>query len=124
MTLRAATVSRGLLVALLTVGLALSLRPLAPGAGPENWFAGADKVFHALFFAALWCLGVRSRLGLGGWLAAALLLFGAAMELAQGAFTASRSASIADLAADAAGLLLGFVLTRWALFGQPKEDGR
>ena len=124
MTLRAATVSRGLLVALLTIGLSLSLRPLAPGAGPENWFAGADKLFHAAFFSALWCLGVRSRLAEGWRLAAALLLFGAGMELAQAALSVSRSASIADLAADAIGLLLGFALTRWSLLGQPEEDGR
>lgn len=124
MSLRTAAVSRGLLAALLLVGLALSLRPLAPGAGPENWFLGADKLFHAAFFAALWCLGVRARLAKAGWLAAALLLFGAGMELAQGAFSVSRSASIADLAADAVGLLMGVALTRWTLLGQPEENGR
>lgn len=123
MTLRAATLSRVLLAVLLGGGLALALRPLASGAGPENWFVGADKLFHIAFFTALWCLGVRSRLAKAWQLAVALLLFGAAMELAQGAFSQSRSASIADLAADAVGLLLGFALTRWALLGQPEEDG-
>jgi VanZ family protein len=124
LSLRAATLSRGLLAAVALLGLALSLRPLAPGAGPENWFAGADKLFHLVFFTLLWCLAQRARLG-GGWrLGLGLLLFGAMMELAQGALTVSRSASWADLLADGVGLLLGAALTRWTLVGQPKEDGR
>lgn len=89
--------------------LALALMPMsgAPGA------PGADKIVHAVAFA-----------GLGGWFGAlstdhrqltavglALLVFGAAIELLQG-MVGWRDASLADLAADVAGLVLGFALLR------------
>lgn len=119
-----ATVSRCLLAALMAAGFLLALRPLAPGAGPENWFAGADKLFHLGFCTVLWCLAVRSRISSTGRLGLGLLLFGIAIELAQGMFSASRSASVADVLADGAGLLLGAAITRPNLRGQPEEDRR
>lgn len=118
------TASRWLLAVVVVIGAIMALRPLAVGVGPENWFPGADKLFHLGFCALLWCLAVRARITSAGWLGLGLLLFGIGLELAQGAFTASRSASVADVLADGAGLLLGAAITRLGLHGQPKEDRR
>lgn len=124
MNLGCVAVGRGLLAALLVAGLAMSLRPLAPGAGPENWFAGADKLLHVGYFVLLWWLGVYARLVSPWMLGLGLLLFGVGIEAAQGAFTATRSASFTDVLADAAGLLLGAALTRAVSARQPQEDCR
>jgi VanZ family protein len=115
--------SRCLLVAVIIVGVAMMLRPLPPGSWTEDWFDGADKLFHLAFFALLWFLGLKARLASGKALAVGLLLLGAGIELAQAGFTTTRSASWADMLADAAGLLLGAALARWALRGQPEEHG-
>lgn len=118
---------RALAAALLLAGLAWSLRPLAPNEGPENWFPHADKLHHLWFFAVLWWLGLRTRL-LPGWaLGLVLFFYGVGIELAQG-LTVTRSASVDDVVADMAGVLLGVALTwrltrRPASSGQPKEHG-
>lgn len=105
-------------------GLASALRPLTVGQGPENWFQGADKLHHLWFFTLLWILADRARLGSAWRLAFGLLLFGVGVELAQGAFTATRGTSFADLLADAAGLGIGALLTRAFSDRKPQEDGR
>lgn len=120
---------RWLLALTLLAGLALSLRPLDAGKGPENWFPHADKLGHLGYFALLWRLAVCAGLPRGWRLGLGLLLFGAGIELAQGLFSASRSASLADILADAAGLLLGWALTRRIARSpsssrQPQEHGR
>lgn len=108
----------------MVAGLASALRPLTAGQGPENWFPSADKLHHLWFFALLWCLADRARLGTAWRRAIGLLLFGVAMELAQGAFTATRGMSFADVLADAAGLAIGALLMRRFSGRQPQEDGR
>lgn len=99
----------------------MALRPLLPGAGPENWFPGADKLCHMTFFALLWNLGVRARLAPAWLLALGLLLFGVGIEVAQSVFTTTRSASFTDVLADAAGLLLGAALLRAISVRQPEK---
>lgn len=112
---------RGLLAAALLLGLALSLRPLAPGQGPENWFPGADKLHHLWFFAALWCLASLGRISPVALRAAGLLSFGVGLEVAQGLFTQTRGMSMADVLADVAGLVVGAMLMRWTSRRQPQE---
>lgn len=124
MSLPRATAWRWLLALLLVFGLAMALRALAPGAGPENWFAGADKLLHLSYFALLWCVAVRAQVSRAGSRVLGLLGFGIGIELAQGWLTATRSASLADVLADGAGLLLGAVLTCVASNRQPEKDRR
>ena len=116
--------NRCLLAVLLVVGLLMALRPLAPGAGPENWHAGADKLLHVSYFVLLWSLGTRARLTPAWLLGLGLLLFGVGIEAAQSAFTETRSASFDDVLADAAGLVLGAAITIASSARQPKKDGR
>lgn len=129
MNLPGTTRWRWLLAVLLLAGLAFALRPLAPHEGPENWFANADKLHHLWFFALLWWLALRAGLPRGWPLGLALLVYGAGMELAQGLLTTSRSASLIDVLADGAGVLLGAALSRWksqrgGSSGQPQEHRR
>lgn len=118
---------RWLVAVLLLAGLAWSLRPLAPNEGPENWFPNADKLHHLWFFAVLWWLGLRTGLLRGWTLGLVLFFYGVGIELAQG-LTVTRSASVDDVVADMAGVLLGVALTRRlmrrpASSGQPEEHG-
>lgn len=129
MTLRGVTRWRWVLAVLLLAGLALALRPLAPHEGPENWFPNADKLHHLWFFALLWWLALRAGLPRGWRLGLALLVYGAGVEVAQGLFTTSRSASFIDVFADGAGVLLGAVLSHLksqhaGSSGQPQEHRR
>jgi VanZ family protein len=98
-------------VALLAVGIAWALRPLGADEGPENWFPGADKAHHVWFFALLLWIGHRWAAWRPAWaLALGLLAYGLAMEFAQG-LTPSRSASLADVAADGLGIAIGWWIT-------------
>ena len=119
---------RALFVASMVAALAFALRPLAPGQGPENWFAHSDKLFHVLFFAALWWLGRRAGITPPFALALALLGFGAGIEWAQAVLTNTRQASVLDLLADAAGIAAGWTVAvgaaRLASRRQPQEHGR
>lgn len=80
---------------------------------PDPWFPGADKLHHAVAYAVLFLLGrqagyrSRWRLPLG------LLALGVAIELAQGAFTATRSAEWLDGLADAVGIAVGWMMAFW-----------
>ena len=119
---------RALLAASMAAALAFALRPLAPGQGPENWFAHSDKLLHVLFFAALWWLGRRAGITPPFALALGLLAFGAGIESAQAALTHTRQASVLDLLADAAGIAVGWTVAvgaaRLASRRQPQEHGR
>lgn len=79
---------------------------LAPGDGSTTWFEHADKLMHAVAFAAYAVLadwaGVRPR-----WVwATALLAYGVAIEWAQGSVP-GREPSWGDVLADAVGIALG-----------------
>ena len=89
---------------LVGVVIYLSLMPHPPQ--PLD-VSGADKVEHAMAYAglALWFFQIvrkSSRLGAG----VALVLLGVAIEIAQ-AFTPTRSFELADMGADAVGVVLG-----------------
>jgi hypothetical protein len=93
--------------------VAASLAPAGEPLGPEHF----DKLLHAVAYASVafafggFCGRTRYlRTGFG------LLLLGAALEVAQLALTADRSADWLDLAANAAGILTGLSLA--ALFPQ------
>lgn len=100
---------RGLFVAALVVVLILALRPVA---AEPDWFDNADKVRHIAAFVVLTLLGGRAGLRPFWLLAAGLVLFGVAIEIAQG-FTPTREPSVADVAGDAVGILIGGVLQRF-----------
>jgi VanZ family protein len=86
---------------------------LQPGPDLPGSLLGSDKVEHAVAFLALAVLCRLSWPRLSAWLVAPLLLtYGFGIEVAQASLTTGRTASLADLAADAAGLLAGLILVR------------
>ena len=84
--------------------LGIVLGSLMPGAlvGPVGGF---DKLGHfgAYLLLTLWLAGIVER-RCYFWAGLAALLLGAGLELAQGAFTTSREADWADVAANATGV--------------------
>lgn len=105
-------------LALLGIGAAL-----LPGVGTGG-FPNADKFMHAgaLFgFAVL--LDLATPRSFWRWKVPVLLGYGAFIELLQ-AFTTWRSASLADFAADASGILLYWLVGHKALQRQtPHQHG-
>ena len=105
---------RGAWIALWGFGWALcvllSLGPPVPGAAPL--FPHADKLNHALAYAALawWAMGCFTSTAGRRRALLALLVLGAAMEWAQGAFTVDRQRDGLDLVANAVGVGLGTAL--------------
>jgi len=101
-------------------GVALAtVLALGPGLGPAlPPVEGQDKVQHAAAFVALafaaalaYPAPAGAQRGRDARIAAALLGYGVAIELAQGLIP-SRTASAADVVADGAGVLLGLLLAR------------
>jgi VanZ family protein len=88
-------------------GIAVSLMPAPPL--PDPWFPAADKVQHAVAYAVLFLLGRHAGYGQRT-LMLGLLALGAAIEVAQGALTATRSAEWLDLVADALGVGFGHLI--------------
>ncbi len=90
--------------------LVLSLGPPVPGAAPL--FPHADKLNHAVAYAALawWAMGCFASTTGRRRALLALLVLGAAMEWAQGAFTVDRQRDGLDLVANAVGVGLGTAL--------------
>jgi len=86
----------------------LSLMPVPDGLMVFSW---QDKVEHVLSFLCLGLLGLAARLGRSQLTLLGLLLYGGAIELAQG-MTAYRTADPADFLADAVGLLLALMSFR------------
>ena len=83
----------------------------------DTWFVDVDKWMHGIAFAALavWFAGQYRagfywRIGLG------LLLFGALIEVCQG-WISYRSAEWFDIAADAAGIIIGLTFATAGLGG-------
>ena len=91
----------------LVVVLTLSLMPPRVPMPTTGW----DKANHALAFAVLAVLGLRSYPGRVYGLLLGLLAYGGAIELLQ-ALTPYRTADFRDLLADGVGLLLGWQLAR------------
>ncbi len=101
--------SRGVFAVVVLVSHAVLFAPAddVPASPP-----GVDKLVHLLLFAALavsgrWA-GVRTRA-----LAGLLLVYAAVSEVVQGVSALERSASVADWAADAVGVLAGLLVWAW-----------
>ena len=99
-----------LFVALLLLGIVAALLPSSGGGFPY-----ADKIMHTgalVGFAVL--LDLATPRSFWRWKVPVLLGYGALIEVVQ-SLTTWRSASLADLAADAGGILLYWVVWRLAL---------
>lgn len=87
---------------------------LQPAPDMVKLFSWQDKIEHAILFALLMGLGAsawpRHLLAL----TAVLLVYGAAMEVAQ-SFTTYRFGDIWDWIADALGVAVAFAVARWRL---------
>lgn len=118
---------RALLIVLMVSALLFAVRPLTSRYEPETLFPGSDKLVHVGFFALLWFVGRGAGFAAGWRLAMALFGYGTGIEVAQALAPTMRSASLQDVAADSAGILLAWVLGQ-ALArrtaGQPQEDRR
>lgn len=89
---------------------------LTPGPSAPPRLLGLDKIEHFAAFAVLAILARWAWPDVRAWgIAIALLLYGAVIEVAQASPLLMRSGSVADLAADFAGILGGFgALALWA----------
>jgi VanZ family protein len=92
-------------------GIVLSLWP-GPRL-PDPWFPAADKLQHAVAYAALFMLGRQAGYRSTRALIIGLLALGAVIEVAQG-FTATRTAEWLDLVADGGGIGTGWLAATWA----------
>ena len=102
--------SRGVLAVTVLVSLAVLF---APGSDVPSAPPGVDKLVHLLLFLALalagrWA-GIRARP-----LTVLLVVYAAVSEVVQGVSALERSASVADWAADTAGVLTGLLTWAWA----------
>lgn len=121
---------RILVFAVMVVAVLVAIRPLRHRFEPETLFPESDKVFHTAYFFGLWFLARRAGFGAGWRLAVALVIYGVGIEVAQALTPTMRSASLADVVADSAGIALawfvGARLERGSTVGpgQPGEDRR
>jgi VanZ family protein len=100
-----------------------AIRPLTSNLNPEKLFLHSDWIAHALYFGVLWLLSRRAGFAAGWPLALCLLGYGVSIEVAQHLAPTGRSASLGDVAADAAGIALAWSFTRRS-FGQPEKHRR
>ena len=89
------------LVAAITFFLLLEVKPT-----PQTW--PKDKLEHALIFALLTYLGVKSYPKSALYIFLGLAIYGGLMELAQSLLTQTRTGSIGDWLADLAGIVFAF----------------
>jgi len=120
-----ATFKRCVLACYLSVLMFMSLNPwVRPESGGDIWW---DKIDHAVAYAGLAILVFSCskrakvwhvRSAVAAWPSAMMISFliGAALEIAQSVLTVNRSGSLADVAANAMGVLLGFVVFMFARF--------
>jgi VanZ family protein len=102
---RAATVAFAAVVVLSLIVL------FAPRAPSEQEIPNLDKVVHAGLFLLL-AATTRWRFGTATLGLIAVILYGGISELIQWRALANRDGDVRDFAADAAGALLGWLLTR------------
>lgn len=99
-----------LFVSMALLGIVAALMP-----GSGGGFPYADKLMHAgALFSFTVLLDLATLRSFWHWKVPVLLGYGAFIEVLQ-AFTTWRSASVADFAADAVGILLYWLLWRLAL---------
>jgi hypothetical protein len=94
------------------VAVLISLAVLfAPPSDVPSGPAGVDKVVHFSLFAVLALTGRWAGV-VRGVLAGLLVLYAAGSELLQGTDLVNRDASVGDLVADSAGIVVGLLLWR------------
>jgi hypothetical protein len=94
------------------VAVLISLAVLfAPPSDVPSSPPGVDKVVHFSLFAVLALTGRWAGVGRGV-LAGLLVLYAAGSELLQGTDLVNRDASVGDLVADSAGVVVGLLLWR------------
>jgi len=111
--------------AALTLATWIALRPITA----DEWFSGQDKLLHLAAYVSFYLWGGVSFPDARWRLPAVLLAYGVAIELLQ-SLTPYRTMSLADVVANALGLVLGAVLLRvarrrwpgWWLVGQGSES--
>lgn len=102
-----------LFIGLISIGLVVSLMPMDSRLGANN----LDKLMHAsAFFGFALLLSLATLRNFWRWQAPLLLSYGALIEILQ-AFLPWRSFSLADLAADACGIVLFWLLRNTLLKG-------
>jgi VanZ family protein len=111
------------LIALMVFGVLFAVRPLTSRFSPETLFLHSDKISHVLFFGLLWLLARRAGWAASWSLALMLLGYGVFIEIAQSLAPTERSASLADVAADSAGIALAWWFTARSR-RQPEEHRR
>jgi VanZ family protein len=89
------------LLAAITFFLLLEVKPV-----PQTW--PKDKLVHALIFALLTYLGVKSYPKHALYIFLGLAIYGGLMESAQSLLTQTRTGSIGDWLADSAGITFAF----------------
>jgi VanZ family protein len=102
----------GYALVVLVVYLSLTSEPIDLYMGFKN----QDKVYHAFAYFTLmsWFSQIYHRNVQRAQLIVAFVFLGILLEFLQG-LTPNRDPDIADAMADTAGVLLGYVLTRWSL---------
>ena len=102
-------------LAFVTLLIVITDLALSPGFSGHAHLFGPDKIEHLAAFGALTLFVRAGWPGLNAMIAAGfLMIYGIVIELIQGAQMTGRTASLADLAADALGVLAGLALA--ALF--------
>jgi VanZ family protein len=97
----------GIFIGVLLIHLAALYSPST--GGTERLFAGVDKVTHIVLFAIVVWAGCRA--GFSHWIVVAVFAAHAPVsELVQRAALPSRQGSWGDVAADTAGIVVGFVI--------------
>ena len=99
---------RTLLWVLMVAAVLFAVRPLTSPWSPETLFPQSDKILHMTLFGVLWHVARRAGYAAGWLLALALVAYGVGIEIAQALVPTGRSASIADVAADTAGVALAW----------------
>jgi VanZ family protein len=101
--------ARGAFAVAVLVSLAVLFAPPSDvPSGPP----GVDKIVHFSLFAVLAVSGRWAGVGRGV-LAGLLVLYAAGSELLQGTDLVNRDASVGDLVADSAGVVVGLLLWRF-----------
>lgn len=108
---------RLLLIGGLLLGYVVALLPHYPEPGELPHF---DKVKHIAAFLVFGLMAQRAWPARPRGLLLGLLAYGGLVEIGQGLLTTTRSASWADLLADALGLLLAWAWATWRLRQAPR----
>jgi VanZ family protein len=94
------------LIATTTFLLLLEVKPV-----PQTW--PKDKLQHAIIFALLTYIGIKSYPKYVLYICLGLAVYGVSMELLQSQLTLTRSGNIADWLADIVGIALGLIALNW-----------